>query len=60
MHIIILIYVYMHKYICIYVCHSFVNYDVLRQCQWDTSCRSRRDLSDALVKSDYHLTEVEI
>ena len=35
-------------------------YDVFRQCQWDTSCRSRRELSNALVKSDFGLRDVAI
>ena len=48
------------KYIYIYVYHFFVKHDVFRQCQWDTSCRSRRELSNAIVKSDFHLTGVEI
>ena len=31
-----------------------------RQCQWGTSCRSRKGLSNAKVKSDSRLTGVEI
>ena len=50
----------MYKYICIYICHLFVKYDVFRQCQWDTSCRSRRELSNAIVKSDFRKAGVEI
>ena len=30
------------------------------ECHWDTSCRSRRELSNAIVKSDFRLTGVEI
>ena len=39
---------------------SFVTSDVLRQCQWNANCRSRRDLSNALVQSYFRLTDVEI
>ena len=40
--------------------HFFVKSDVFRQCQWDTSCRTRRELSNAIVKSDFRLTGVEL
>ena len=43
---------------CIY--HFFVKSDVFRQCQWDPSCRTRRELSNAIVKSDFRLTGVEL
>ena len=52
------IYIYTNVYIYIY--HFFVKYFVFRQCQWDTSCSSRRDLSNALVKSHFRLTDGEI
>ena len=32
----------------------------VRQCKWDTSCRSRRELSSAIVTNDFRLTGVEI
>ena len=51
-------YIQIYVYICIY--HFFVRYHVCRQCQWDTSWRSRRELSNAVVKSDFRLTDVEI
>ena len=56
------IYIYMYVYTCmyIYIYHFSVTYHVFRQCQWDTSCRSRRDLSNALVKSDFRLTDGDI
>ena len=41
------------------MCFS-LKYDVFWQCQWDPSCRSRRELSNAIVKSDFRLTGVEI
>ena len=43
-----------------YIYHFFVKSNVFRQCQWDTSCRARRELSNAIVKSDFRLTDVEI
>ena len=59
-----MIWIYVYICICIriyiYIYHSFVKYYVFRQCQWDASCRSRRDLSNALVRSDIRLTYVEI
>ena len=58
-YIYIYICIYVYKYMYIYVIF-FVKYDVFRQCQWDTSCRSRRELSNAIVKSDFRLTGVEI
>ena len=54
------IYIYIYIYVYIYTCQFLVNYDVFRQCQWDASCRARRELSNALVKSDFCLTVVEI
>ena len=56
-------YVYIYIiYVCIntyvYMYHLFVKYDVFRQCQWDTSCRSRRELSNAIVKRSFRLTDV--
>ena len=42
------------------MCRLFVKYDVFRQGQWDTSCRSRRDLSNAIVKRDFRKAGVEI
>ena len=33
---------------------------MFRQGQWDASCRARRELSNALVKSDFRLTDVEM
>ena len=56
-------YVYMQIYIYIYayMCGSFhCKTRVLRQYQWDTSCRTRRELSNAIVKSDFRLTGVEL
>ena len=49
----------MYKYI-LYICHFFVNSNVFRQCQWHKSCRSRRELSNAIVKGAVRLTGVEI
>ena len=44
-----------------YLCVSFLRkIRVFRQCQWDTSCRTRRELSNAIVKSDFRLTGVEL
>ena len=40
--------------------YFFIEYDLFRQRQWHTSCRSRRKLSNAIVKSDIRLTGVEI
>ena len=37
-----------------------VEYDVFCQCQRDTICRARRELSNAIVNSDVRLTSVEI
>ena len=53
-----MIYIYMYK--CMYICHFFLKSDFFRQCQWDTSSRSRRELSNAIVKRDFRLTGVEI
>ena len=53
-------YVYTNIHIYIYTYHCFVQSIVFRQCQWDRSCRSRRELSNAIVKSDFGLTDVEI
>ena len=58
MNIYIYIQIYVYKYAYIY--HFFLKSCVFRQCQWDTSCRSRRNLSDALFKSHFRLTDVEI
>ena len=49
-----------YVYIYIYICHLFVKYDVFGQCKWGTSCRSRRELSNAIVKSDFRKAGVEI
>ena len=38
----------------------YVKSNVSRQCQWDTSCSSRRELLHAIVKSDFRLTGVEM
>ena len=46
----------MHVYIIV----LFVTYCVFRRRQWDICCRSRRELSNAKVKSDFRLTGVEI
>ena len=62
----ICIYVYatkpinMYTYMCTCVYHFFVQRGVFRQCQWDTSCRTRRELSNAIVKSYFRLTVVEL
>ena len=47
-------------YIYIYISHFFVKSVVFRQCQWDPSCRSRRELSNAIIKSHFRLTDVDI
>ena len=47
-------------YIYTYIYDFFVKSDVFRQCQWDPSCRTRRELSNAIVKSDLRLTGVEL
>ena len=52
------IYVQIHMYIYIYLC--FIKYCVFRRCQWDANCRSRRELSKAIVKSDIRKAVVEI
>ena len=52
--------IYIYIYMCICVYHFFVKSNVFRQCQWDPSCRTRRELSNAIVKSDFRLTDVEI
>ena len=39
-----------NTHVYIYMCHFFVKAVVLRQCQWDTSCRYRRELPNAIVK----------
>ena len=54
------IYVYVHIYVYIHIYHFFPKSNVFRQCQWDPSCRSRRELSNAIVKSHFRLTYVEI
>ena len=45
----------MYKFMCIYtyIVHFFVTSLALRQCQWDTSCRSRREPSNGIVASDF-------
>ena len=43
-----------------YIYHFLEKYDVFRQCQWEASCRSRRELSNAIVKSDFRKAGVEI
>ena len=53
-------YKYIYIYMFIYIYHVFVTYYDFRQCQWDIRCGSRRDLSNALVKSDFRLADVEI
>ena len=53
-------YINTYVYIYIYIYHFFVKYHVFRQCQWDTSCRSRRELSNAIVKRDFRKAGVEI
>ena len=60
MDIYIYICIYKYIYIYIYIHDFFVKSDVFRQCQWDPSCRTRRELSNALVKSDFRLADVEI
>ena len=52
--------IYKYIYIYIHIYDFFVKSDVFRQCQWDTSCRTRRELSNAIVKSDFRLTGVEL
>ena len=52
--------IYIYIFIYIYVYHFFVTYHVFRQCQWDTSCRSRPQHSNAKVKNHFRLTDVEI
>ena len=53
--------VYMYKYICIYIYMSFLfEYEHFRQCQWNTSTRSQRELSNAIVKSGFRHTGVEM
>ena len=50
-----------YTYIYVYMCASFIcKIRAFRQCQWDTSCRTRRELSNAIVKSDFRLTDVEV
>ena len=50
-----------HTYVCIYP-FFFIKYGMFWQSQWYTGCRklSRRELSDAIVKSVFRLTGVEI
>ena len=54
------VYIYIPICIYIYMYHFFVIFDVFRQCQWDPSCRTRRVLSNAIVKSEFGLADVEI
>ena len=56
-------YLYKYMYICIYIyiCISFlVESNVFRHCQRDPSCRTRKELSNAIVKSYFRLTGVEL
>ena len=53
-------YIYIVIYIYTYIYDFFVKSYVFRQCQWDQSCRTRRELSNAIVKSDFRLTGVEL
>ena len=54
------IHIQIHMYIYIYICHFFVKHLVFGQCQWDTACRSRTELSNAIVKSHFRLTRAKI
>ena len=60
MNIYIYIYKYIYTYIYIYIYHFFVKSDVFWQCLWDTSCRTRREPSNAIVKSGFRLTGGEL
>ena len=53
-------YIHIYIYTYIYIYHFFVKSNIFRQCQWDTSCRTRRELSNAIVKSDFRLTGAEL
>ena len=60
-YIYICIYIFIYMHIYVYMCVSFLcKICVFRQCQWDTSCRTRRELSNAIVKRDFRLTGVEL
>ena len=51
----------MYIQVCVYIYTLFfVRYDVFGQCQWDSSCRGRRELSKAVAKHDCRLTDVEM
>ena len=52
--------IYIYIYIYVYIYHFVLKYNVFRQCQWEASCRSRRELSNAIVKSDFRKAGVEI
>ena len=54
------VYIYIYQYIYIYIYHFLLTSVVFRQCQWDPSCRTRRELSNAIVNSDFRLTGVEL
>ena len=42
-----------------YISFVVVKSDMFGECQRDTGCRSRRELENAIVKSDFRLTGVE-
>ena len=49
---------YEYLHICMY--HFLADYYVVQQCKSGASCRARRELSNALLKRYFRLTDVEI